>query len=135
MDSKFARRILALEAGGFGLLVAFVWASELLDLPRRWLGAPATPVNLREALAATVLVAALATAEFAFTRRLLRRIKRLEGILPICSSCKKIRDAAGEWRAVESFVREHSEAEFSHGLCPGCLRRLYPDFADENPDR
>jgi methyl-accepting chemotaxis protein len=50
-------------------------------------------------------------------------VKVLEGILPICASCKRIRTDGGQWQAVESYVREHSQAEFSHGVCPDCARR------------
>jgi len=59
------------------------------------------------------------------------KVKKLSGMLPICSSCKKIRDDKGYWNQVESYIRDHSEAEFSHGICPDCMRKLYPDFADE----
>lgn len=58
-------------------------------------------------------------------------IKRLRGMLPICSSCKKIKDDQGYWSQIEVYVREHSDAEFSHGLCPECLKRLYPEYSDE----
>jgi PAS domain-containing protein len=59
-------------------------------------------------------------------------IKALRGLLPICSSCKKIRDDGGYWQHLESYIAEHSEAQFSHSLCPDCLRRLYPDLADRD---
>ena len=59
-------------------------------------------------------------------------IKRLKGILPICSSCKKIRDDDGYWHQVESYIRNHSEAEFSHGICPDCMRKLYPDLIEND---
>jgi hypothetical protein len=55
----------------------------------------------------------------------LAQVKRLSGLLPICSSCKKIRDDAGNWRQIETYVRSHSEADFTHGICPDCSRRLY----------
>ncbi len=58
----------------------------------------------------------------------LAKIKTLSGILPICSSCKKIRDDKGYWNQVELYVRDHSEAEFSHSICPECAQRLYPDL-------
>jgi AmiR/NasT family two-component response regulator len=56
------------------------------------------------------------------------KVKTLRGLLPICASCKKIRDDQGYWQQVEVYVRDHSDAEFSHGLCPDCARKLYPDF-------
>lgn len=55
-------------------------------------------------------------------------IKTLRGILPICCSCKKIRDDAGYWNQIESYIRDHSEAEFSHGICPACAKKLYSDL-------
>ena len=55
--------------------------------------------------------------------------KRLEGLLPICSYCKKIRDGENTWHSVEVYIREHSEAVFSHGICPDCLKKHYPNLA------
>ncbi len=53
-------------------------------------------------------------------------VKKLSGLLPICSSCKKIRNDKGYWQQIEIYIREHSEADFSHGICPDCIRELYP---------
>lgn len=61
----------------------------------------------------------------------LSEIKKLSGLLPICSSCKKIRDDKGYWNRIESYISDHSEAEFTHGICPECIKKLYPDLADE----
>lgn len=61
----------------------------------------------------------------------LARIKMLTGLLPICANCKKIRDTKGQWNDLEVYIRVHSEAEFTHGICPQCARKLYPDFFDE----
>ena len=55
----------------------------------------------------------------------------LSGLLPICGGCKKIRDDKGYWNQIESYITKHSDIQFSHGLCPDCLKRLYPDCADE----
>jgi PAS domain S-box-containing protein len=57
----------------------------------------------------------------------LEKVKTLTGLLPICASCKKIRDDKGYWNQIESYIRRHSEAEFTHSICPDCSRRLYPD--------
>jgi len=56
----------------------------------------------------------------------LANVRRLEGLLPICGACKKIRNDAGQWERLESYLSRHSHAEFSHGLCPGCSQRLDP---------
>lgn len=61
----------------------------------------------------------------------LAEVKTLQGLLPICSSCKKIRDDQGVWNRIESYISAHTEAQFSHGICNDCLRELYPDLADE----
>jgi len=58
----------------------------------------------------------------------LAQVKKLSGLLPICASCKKIRDDRGYWLQVEEYIRDHSEAQFTHGICPECARKLYPEF-------
>lgn len=58
----------------------------------------------------------------------LAQVKRLSGLLPICASCKKIRDDKGYWQQIEAYIRDHSEADFSHGICPECAKKLYPDL-------
>ena len=56
------------------------------------------------------------------------KVKTLSGFLPICASCKKIRDDKGYWTQIESYIKDHSEAEFSHGICPDCATKLYGDY-------
>jgi sigma-B regulation protein RsbU (phosphoserine phosphatase) len=65
----------------------------------------------------------------------LDNIKKLSGLLPICSSCKKIRDDKGYWNQIEQYIAEHSEAEFSHGICPDCVRKLYPQYKHLMPEK
>lgn len=62
----------------------------------------------------------------------LSEVKTLRGILPICSSCKKIRDDKGYWNQVEHYFKEHTDVQFSHGLCPDCSRKLYPSMFNES---
>ena len=64
----------------------------------------------------------------------LNEVKQLSGLLPICASCKKIKDSRGNWTQIESYIRDHSEAEFSHGICPNCAKKLYPDFYQNGDD-
>ena len=59
-------------------------------------------------------------------QRALREVKVLRGLIPICASCKNIRNDGGFWQQLEEYIGEHSEAEFSHGLCQPCLKKLYP---------
>jgi PAS domain S-box-containing protein len=59
------------------------------------------------------------------------KVKILQGLLPICASCKKIRDAEGVWTPLETYIAEQSEADFTHGICPACMARLYPEIEPE----
>ena len=61
----------------------------------------------------------------------LARVRMLSGLLPICASCKKIRDDHGYWTQIESYLHDHAEVEFSHGVCPECATRLYPEVPQE----
>lgn len=62
----------------------------------------------------------------------LEETRVLRGMLPICSSCKKIRDDEGYWTQMEAYIRDHSEAEFTHGLCPDCAQKLYGDYINQS---
>ena len=68
-------------------------------------------------------------------KRSLAKVRKLSGLLPICASCKKIRDDRGYWNQIEAYIRDHSEAEFSHGICPECSRRLYPEYHREKSEK
>ncbi|HRW78857.1 MAG TPA: hypothetical protein P5207_09340 [Candidatus Sabulitectum sp.] len=65
--------------------------------------------------------------------RSMKEIKTLRGILPICLHCKKIRDDDGYWQAVDQYIHSRTEAEFSHALCPDCLKKHYPEYSDKEP--
>lgn len=126
------RRVLVSEILGFALVIALIWLDEVLDLPHLFFGAEATPINWRESLFETTILLPLAWGLLAYTRAVFRHLKFLEGFLPICASCKMIRDEDGSWQPLENYIHERSEARFSHGVCPGCAKRLYPDLFDEN---
>ena len=64
----------------------------------------------------------------------LTQVKTLSGLLPICSSCRQIRDTEGTWSKVEDYIRTRTDAEFTHGICPKCAKRLYPDLYDQLDD-
>ena len=68
-------------------------------------------------------------------RKALSEVKTLSGMLPICSSCKKIRDDKGYWNKIELYIHSHSEVQFSHGICPDCAKKLYPDIEFKNKDK
>lgn len=94
---------------------------EIQALPIALINAPIT-------LVALFLYGYLVSLISRQTMVLQRKVKVLEGILPICASCKKIRNEKGEYEAIEKYVGEHSEASFSHSICSDCAKRLYPEF-------
>jgi hypothetical protein len=126
-----SRRVIVYEIVGFALVVAAIWLDEVIDIPHLLFGAEASRVNWQEALFESVLLAILGGAVTLLTYRILRRMKHLEGILPICAACKRIRDDTGNWNTVESYISKEAGVDFSHGICPECARRLYPDYFKE----
>lgn len=64
----------------------------------------------------------------------LKEIKVLRGLIPICATCKKIRDDQGYWQLLETYIAQHSEAQFSHGICLECMAKFYPRFAPHSSD-
>ena len=63
-------------------------------------------------------------------KQLNQEINTLKGILPICSNCKKIRDKEGVWNMIEQYIKQNSDVEFTHGICPDCVQELYPGLAE-----
>lgn len=105
--------VTALEAGADDYLTKPFDAGELrarVEVGRR-------TVELQDSL----------TAKAEELRSALDQIKTLRGIVPICATCKKVRDDQGYWKQVEIYVRDHTEASFSHGVCPECMDKYYPD--------
>ena len=82
-------------------------------------------------IAAQIKADAEKTALIAQLQEALANVKTLSGLLPICSHCKKIRDDKGYWNQIETYVRGHSDAEFSHGICPECLKQHHPEIYEE----
>ena len=64
-------------------------------------------------------------------RKALTEIETLRQLIPICSNCKKVRNDDGYWEQIDHYLRVHSDIKFTHGICPDCLKKLYPDFANE----
>jgi hypothetical protein len=92
-------------------------------------GAVGTLVAMTAIRGVVIIVMALWFARLSeHERDLHRHVQTLEGLLPICSFCKNIRNSAGEWERLETFVSERSDARFSHGFCPSCWKTHYPDL-------
>lgn len=124
----FSKRIIIYEAILFIFAVSVIWIDEIIDIPHLIFNAEPTPINWKEALFESIVIFVFGIVIIGMTTKLFKKMKSLEGILPICSSCKKIRDDKGTWHHIEGYVRDRSEAEFSHGICPECEKKLYPEF-------
>ena len=126
-----SKKAIVYETIAFLGIIGFIWLDEYLDLPAKIFGAEPTPTNWQEALSESLFVLVVGIVIVDYTRRLFRRMKYLEGILPVCAGCKKIRDEQGDWQPIETYIHDRSEAKCSHGLCPECIERLYPEIAAE----
>jgi hypothetical protein len=102
-------------------LICVTWGTpELLGI----VGAINALIRLGVLVGIGVLVHRLAQQQ----RRLTQQIKTLEGLLPICSYCKSIRNSQGKWEGIECYVAAHTKAKFSHSFCEPCLKQHHPDF-------
>lgn len=120
--------IITYETIAFSATVLILWLNEIFDIPHMFFGGRATPVNWTESIEESLLIILVGLGVLHITRRLFKRMKYLEGILPVCSSCKRIRDEADVWHPIETYIRDRSDADFSHSLCPDCARKLYPEY-------
>lgn len=128
-----SKKVLSYQLMAFAAMIALIWLDEIHDLPHGLLGGISTPVNWRESLFETMIIAPLGLIIIRNTRILFNRMQYLEGFLHICSSCKKICNEQGNWQQIEEYIHERSEARFSHGICPRCAEKLYPEvFAKSN---
>lgn len=124
-------KAIAYQLAAYGFLLFFIVGDEVFDLPHNIFGFPATPINWAEAFMEGLYVIVLGAFSVYLSLRLLRKIKFLEGFLPICSYCKKIRKE-NEWEPLEKYMSEHSEALLSHGLCPECVEKYYGEFMHDD---
>ena len=122
------KRIIKHEIIILASMILLLWFDEIFDIPYLIFGADKTPINWVESLFETICISIIGIIFIRFTFNIFKRIKHLEGILPVCSSCKKIRDKDGNWHSMESYIHERSDAEFSHGLCPECVKQLYQEL-------
>ena len=126
-----SKRILLYEFTGFGFVILFLWLNELIDIPHLILGAQATPINIPESIFETVIVLLLFIMVTMFNYKILKRLKYLEGFIILCSYCKKIR-VEESWIPIEVYIRDHSEAQFSHSLCKECRDEHYGSILDKD---
>ncbi len=124
----FSRQVVYYESAAFAFVIVLIWLDEFLDIPSHFLGAEQTPVNWRESLFESLMIVLLCLVVVKLTNNLFQRMKYLEGLLPICASCRRIRGEQGDWQPLEFYIQEQSDAEFTHGICPECAEKLYPEY-------
>jgi len=103
-------------------LIRLLFGVALWKIPWTWIDAG---VNCVIRIVVFSLFAILIDRAAERTRELSKEVKMLNGLLSICSSCKKIRDESGEWQPIERYIAQRSDASFSHGLCPECSKKYY----------
>lgn len=123
-----ANRVIAFELTAVFIIVLVIWLDEVLDIPHFLFGAGPTPINWRESIFECIVIAIVGAAICYFTNTLFKRMRYLEGLLLICASCKKVKDEKGNWQSIEKYIRDRSEAYFSHGICSECAKKIYPDL-------
>ena len=122
---KPSKTIILYEIVGFSIIILFLWVDEIFDVPHYLFGSMETPVNTVESIFESIMILIIAIFCIKVTIHLLTQIKILEGRIPICASCKKIRDNNGHWLQIEKYIENHSNASFTHGLCQECMDKLY----------
>jgi hypothetical protein len=123
------KQIVVYASFAFILVIAMIWLDEIFDLPHYLFGAEKTPVNWMESLFESVMILMLWFFSVFSICNFMRRIKYLEGFLPVCSFCKKIR-IGDQWIPFEKYISEHSETQFTHSFCPDCAEKHYKEYFD-----
>ncbi len=127
-SNLIAKRVALYEAGAILFVIILSWFDEVLDIPHVLLGGMATPINYRESFFESIIIAIVGALIIRHTYKLLTRVSYLESILPVCASCKKIRLDPEFWQDIQKIIQERSQQEFTHGICPECIEKYYPEM-------
>ena len=119
------------------LFLCLTLGNEIIDVPHYIFNDTPTSYSQRlgEIIIELSIFLIVMTIQIRWFRKLYKRIRILEGFLPICANCKKIRNAEDQWEEMEKYITKHSLAQFSHSICPSCARQLYPDLFVDNMGR
>jgi len=115
------------ELAGFGALLLFALSDEPLDLSHLLFNTPPQPFIWQSGALEGIGICLVLLVVLIVQRSFLKRIKLLEGLLPICAFCKKIR-TNNQWVTIEEYIAGHSNASFSHGFCPSCGKENYGEY-------
>ena len=128
MKNKTLRMITISQLAVVLLFLCLTLGNEIVDLPHYLFNDPPTSYSQRfgEIIIELSIFFAVIVTQIVLFIKLYKRIRFLEGFIPICANCKKIKTTEDEWQQLERYITQHSLAQFSHSLCPDCARQLYP---------
>jgi len=129
MKYQAHRQILFVQVLILLMFLVLTLCNEVLDVPHLLMGDEPTSIGQRsgEVFIEICIFVTVVLIELVVMKKLLRRIKILEGFIPVCANCKNIREE-NNWRQMEAYITEHSLAKFSHSICPECIQKLYPEI-------
>jgi hypothetical protein len=130
MKTKTLRIITISQLSIFLLLLCLTLGNEIIDIPHYVFHDAPTLYSQRtgEIIIELSIFFIVMVFEAVLLKNLYKRIRLLEGFIPICANCKKIKNTEDQWEQIEQYISKHSLAQFSHGICPDCARLLYPDL-------
>jgi hypothetical protein len=130
MKSKTIRLLTISQVAIVFLFLCLTLGNEIIDIPHHVFNDAPTLYSQRygEIIIELIIFFIVVTIQILLFIKLYRRIRVLEGFIPICASCKKIRNTEDQWEQMEKYIAQHSLAKFSHSICPDCVKQLYPDF-------
>jgi hypothetical protein len=133
MKKKTLRMLTISQIAVFLLLIFLTLGNEIIDIPHYVFNdTPETfPQRLNEMMIELTIYVIVMAIQILWFRKLFKSIRVLEGFIPICANCKKIRTTENQWEQMEKYISEHSLAQFSHSICPDCARKLYPHLYDD----
>ena len=130
MKSKTIRLLTISQVAIVFLFLCLTLGNEIIDIPHHVFNDAPTLYSQRygEIIIELIIFFIVVTIQILLFIKLYRRIRVLEGFIPICASCKKIRNTEDQWEQMEKYIAQHSLAKSSHSICPDCVKQLYPDF-------
>jgi len=130
MRNRTAIRIIISQVITLSLFVFLTLGNEIIDIPHYIFNNAPTTFSQRfgEVIIEAFIFTIVFIIQILILRNFYKRIRFLEGLIPICANCKKIRNPQDRWEQMEKYITEHSLAKFSHGICPDCAKKLYPDL-------
>jgi hypothetical protein len=133
MKSKTLRMLTISQLAIFLLFLCLTLGNEIIDIPHYVFHDAPTLYSQRsgEIMIELSIFFIVMVIQIMMLKNLYKRIRLLEGFIPICASCKKIKNTEDQWEQIEQYITQHSLAQFSHSICPDCARKLYPDLYDD----